>query len=192
LLAFAQGDGMVDAVQWSWKKADSASRSEVRACSVYEIDGRLLVRTVDQSDHLGLERAETIALDGFPEVPATAVGAAVVEALDRTREIPRPTSWRRLSGHAQPLLAASPSLYRSYRTWQRTARHVSVLAKPDKISVTRWHPDLSRGSWVPAADVGRPVGDWPQEIELPAAASLQEIGTAVLDGLSQPSLRDAY
>jgi hypothetical protein len=150
---------MVVAVRWSRKKVDGAGGSEVRGCSVYEIDGRLLVRTVDQSDHLGIERDEVVALDGFPDVAATAVGAAVVEALNRTREIPRPTSWRRRSEHARPLLAASPGRYQSYRSWQRAARHVSVHATRDKISVTRWHPDLSRGSWLPAEDVGRPVDE---------------------------------
>jgi hypothetical protein len=158
---------------------------------VYEIEGRLLIRTVDMSDGLGMERDDISTLDGFPGVAAAAVGATVVAALDRTREIPRPTSWRRRSEYSQPLLAASPSRYRSYRAWQRAARYVGVHAGPDGISVTRWHPDLSRGSWEPAEDVGRPVDGWPQEIKLPATASEDEIGGAVIELLGQPSLRDA-
>lgn len=158
---------------------------------MYEIDGRLLIRTVDRSDGLGIERDEASVIDGFPAVRAEVLGAELVAALDRTLEIPRPSSWRRLSEHAQPLLAASPVRYRSFRSWQRAARMVGVSAGPDKISVRRWHPDLARGSWMPAAGVGRPVEDWPQQIELPALASPHDLGAAVLALLSQPALRDA-
>ncbi|MDT4975659.1 MAG: hypothetical protein QOG98_1417, partial [Pseudonocardiales bacterium] len=104
---------------WSREKADGGGRRQVRSCSVYEIDGRLIVRTLDRSDGLGIERDEHVQIDGFPDVAAAALGTAVAEALDRAREIARPTSWRSLSEYAQPLLAASPGRYRSYRSWQR-------------------------------------------------------------------------
>jgi hypothetical protein len=181
---------MVCGVRRSKQSGDS-TQAEVRSCSIYEIDGRLLVRTLDRSDGLGIERDESTVLDGFPDLAPGAVGEAVGEALDRTVEVRRPASWRPSSECAQPLLAASPKRYRSYRAWQRAARQVSVHATLDKISVQRWHPDLSRNSWMPPADVGRPVEDWPQEIDLPASATPEEIGAAVLDVLRQPPVRDS-
>lgn len=178
-----------------WLRGGSGSRSDdrarVRSAVVSEIDGRLIVRTVDQSDGLGIERPELVTMDGFPDLAPSVVGDAVITALEQTREIPRPTSWPRLSDYAQPLLAASPGHYRSFRSWQRAARQVSVHASATEISVTREHPDLGRGSWMPAKTVARPVEDWPQRITLPLGGSPEDIGHAVLAVLQQPSLRDA-
>jgi hypothetical protein len=61
-------------VRLSRAKGNDAARSEVGSCAVYEIDGRLLVRTVDMSDGLGIERDDTFSMDGFPDVDARIVG----------------------------------------------------------------------------------------------------------------------
>ena len=87
--------------------------------AIYEIDGRLLIRTIDGSDSLGIERNDFEVIDNNadPEV----IGRAIVEAADRAREVPRPTTWPAQSEYAAPLLAASPRRYRSYRAWQDRA-----------------------------------------------------------------------
>jgi hypothetical protein len=185
--------GMLRAVQWlrGGRRRRSGDQVGVRSAVVSEIDGRLIVRTVDRSDGLGIERPELITTDGFPDLAASAVGELAIEALEQTREIPRPMSWPRRSEYAQPLLAASPGRYRSFRSWQRAARQVNVSASATEITLIREHPDLSRGSWGPAESVARPVDDWPQHVTLPPDASAADIGQALLAVLQQPSLRDA-
>jgi hypothetical protein len=183
--------GMLVVVPWGGRDRRSGGQVQVRSAAVSEIDGRLIVRTVDRSGGLGIERSELVTMDGFPDLAPAAVGGLVVKALEQTREVPRPTSWPRLSEFARPLLVASPGRYRSFRSWQRAPRQVSVHASADEISLTREHPDLDRGSWMSADAVARPVEDWPQHITLLVGASPEDIGHAVLAILQQPSLRDA-
>ena len=85
-------------------------------------------------------------------------------------------------------LGADPALTdRGRRQAERLA--AALRAQDDTIVVTRSHPDLTRGSWLSAASVGRPVEDWPQEVTLPSSASAAELGAAVLAVLEQPPLR---
>jgi hypothetical protein len=152
--------------------------------SIYEVKGRLLIRTVDGSDSLGIERNETVVIDGYPDVDAETLGRAVVAAVDQAREVPRPTTWPKLAEYAAPLLAASPGSYRSYRAWQREARHVSVTRRSKEWEIYRWRADLTRGSWGPAE-----AGGQDQRISaqgrLPRDAESAEVGTTVLALLAE-------
>lgn len=155
--------------------------------AVYEIDGRLLIRTIDGSDGLGIERDDVDVIDGYDDTEADILGRAIVAAVDRAGEVPRPATWRSRSDYAAPLLAASPRRYRSYRAWQRAARHVSVDCGPDGWQISRLYPDLDHGGWQPA-DVDDDAHSRSARRRLPADAMPSDVGTAVLDCLQEPPL----
>lgn len=149
----------------------------VMEASVYEIDGRLIIRTVHQSDRLGIESEQSRVLDGYPGISHQDIGLLVVDALQLTREIARPAAWGSLRNYAQPLLDLSPNRYRSYRAWLRVARHVSVRATAVEVSITRLQADPNRGGWNHNADNE-------DRRTLPAGASSEAIGAAVADLLA--------
>lgn len=155
--------------------------------AIYEIDGRLLIRTIDGSDSLGIERddVQVIDIDADREV----IGRAIIEAADRAREIPRPTTWPTQSEHAASLLAASPRHFRSYRAWQRAARYVGVHARPDRWHVQRWYPDLNRGGWQPPDETDQSESHGATRL-LPLSASPSDIGAEVIALLHEPPLAD--
>ena len=79
-------------------------------------------------------------------VPA---GRRVAIHVDRELAIDFESRGRRLE-HAQPLFDASPRRYRSFRSWQRRARHVDLAVRADGVRLARLHADLGRGAWLPA------------------------------------------
>ncbi len=156
--------------------------------SVYEIDGRLILRVIDGSGGLGIERSESLLVDGFPDVDAVTLGDHVVSLAADVRSVELPASSSKLSEYARPLLDVSPGRYRSYRSWQRAARRVTVTVRPDAIRLVRMHADLGRGSWRPIdPDHPRAAGH-PQQTVLDLSATAAAIGAAVLDLLAQPPI----
>jgi hypothetical protein len=155
--------------------------------AVYEIDGRLLVRTVDSWGRAGIEDEHTDVLDGYPGVMPAELGRIVQVALARCREVQPPSSWPPLRDHARPLLELSPRRFRSYRSWQRAARHVQIAEKAGSVRVERWLPD--RGGWCPASD--DPQNEWTYETAVPADAGPAVLGAAVLTTLEAPPSQGA-
>jgi hypothetical protein len=155
--------------------------------AIYEIDGRLLIRTIDGSDSLGIERNDFEVIDNNadPEV----IGRAIVEAADRAREVPRPTTWPAQFEYAAPLPAASPRHFRSYRAWQRAARYVHVQARPDHWHLQRWYPDLNRAGWQPSDETDQ-SGSHRAARRLPPSANPSDIGAEVIALLHEPPLAD--
>ncbi|MEV4517723.1 hypothetical protein AB0K00_53290 [Dactylosporangium sp. NPDC049525] len=162
---------------------------EVRTAAVYEIDGRLLVRTVNRCGHAGIEEKRTDIVDGYPGIEPGELGRTVQAALARCREVSWPTSWPLMRDYARPLLELSPRRYRSYRSWQRAARYASVRATEESVRAERWYPDLGRGGWEPIPS--DPVEDeWTYEVVVPADVGLAGMGAAILTVLAAPPLRD--
>jgi hypothetical protein len=163
---------------------------EVRTAAVYEIDGRLLVRTVHCCGRAGIEDDYTDIVDGSPGIEPGELGRTVQAALARCREVSWPSSWRPMRDYARPLLELSPRRYRSYRSWQRAARHASVRATEESVRAERWHPDLGRGGWEPIPS--EPVEEeWIYEMVAPADVGLAGMGAAILAVLAAPPLRGA-
>ena len=155
---------------------------------MYEIDGRLLVRTVNRCGRAGFEDEHTDVVDGYPGVEPGELGGIVQAALARCREVSWPSSWPPKRDYARPLLELSPRRYRSYRSWQRAARYASVCATDESVRAERWHPDLGRGGWEPIPS--DPVGEeWIYEVVVPADAGLAGMGAAILMVLAAPPLR---
>ncbi|MGH9124314.1 MAG: hypothetical protein ACRDZ8_06250 [Acidimicrobiales bacterium] len=73
------------------------------------MDGRVLLRPVDGSGGLGIERNDTTTVDGFPGLNPRQLGEAVLVALATVWEIPRHEHWSATSAYAAPLLSASPT-----------------------------------------------------------------------------------
>jgi hypothetical protein len=128
---------------------------EKRMAAVYEIDGRLLIRTVHSCGGAGIDDEGISVVDGFPGVEAREFGEAVQAALALCREVPMPDSWPSTPDYARPFLEHSPRRYRSYRAWQRSARHASVTAAAESIRVERRHPDLGEAAGAHAVQSSR-------------------------------------
>ena len=156
---------------------------------VYEINGRLLVRTVDSWGRAGIENEYTVVVDGYPDLTPDEVGQTVQAALDRGREVQPPKPWPPLREYARPLLELSPRRYRSYRSWQRAARRVSVAEKAGSVRVERWLPDLGRGGWYPGSS--DPQGEWTYETVVPADVGPAVLGAACLTTLEAPPVQGA-
>jgi len=121
---------------------DEATPLRSRGVSIYEIDGRLLVRTVDSAKGLGFERTSSAMLDGYPGVDPAALGQLVIDAATAVRAIPHPRQHSTPAHFGATLMAESPTRYRSHRSWQRAARHVSGALMLDRWALERWHdPD---------------------------------------------------
>ncbi|MEV4134773.1 hypothetical protein AB0J72_21695 [Dactylosporangium sp. NPDC049742] len=159
------------------------------AAAVYEIDGRLLLQTVHRSGRAGISERHVDVLDGYPDVTAEALGDAIGVALARSREIPWPASWPTMREVTAPHLASSPRRYRSWRSWQRAARYVSVHVTADAVHLRRWLPDLGGGGWEPRP-VDAPGDGWTYDLTIGGDATPAGIGTAVLTLLESPPLRD--
>lgn len=160
-----------------------------RMAAVYEINGRLLVCTVDSWGGAGVENKPTVAVDGYPDVTPDKVGQIVQAALAQCREVQPPQPWPPPREYARPFLELSPRRYRSYRSWQRAARFVSVDVEAGSMLVQRWLPDLGRGGWSPVpAD---PPSEWTYETVIPAEAGSAVVGAAVLTVLEAPPLQEA-
>ncbi|GIH21365.1 hypothetical protein [Rugosimonospora africana] len=162
---------------------------EKRMAAIYEIDGRLLVRTVDSWGGAGIEDKHTDVLDGYPDVMPDELGRIVQAALARCREVQPPSSWPPLRDYARPLLELSPRRYRSYRSWQRAARYAQIAEKAGSMRVERWLPDLGRGAWFPASD--DPQDEWTYMTAVPADAGPAVLGAAVLTVLGAPPWQGA-
>jgi hypothetical protein len=152
--------------------------------AVYETDGRLVLRVVDGSDGLGIERDENHVVVGLDELDPRSLGELVVSLAGQAQELVRPTSWPKLSEYAAPLIASAPTRHRSYRSWQRATRYVSV-SLVGQVGCTRLHADLSHGSWIPA---GGEASAFPQRIELGSSTTSDEIGSAVMQLLVEPPI----
>lgn len=168
--------------------------------AIYEVQGRLLIRTMDGSGGLGIERLDAATIDGYPDVDTELLGQTVIDALESAREIPRPSSWTEMSDHtnrraagsnrpANPLVAASPGTYRSFRAWQRVARRVSVARTSESWTTVIWGAELSSGGWLPAS------GQEADEIlsgqrRVPRDATPAEVGEMVMHLLTYPPIAD--
>lgn len=161
---------------------------EKRMAAVYEIDGRLLVRTVNSCGGAGIEADAITVLDGFPDLEARQLGQAVQAALIQCREIPMPRTWPSTPEYARPFLELSPRRYRSYRAWQRAARYAFVTASAESIRAERRFPDLGRGAWgpMPASPADRA---WTDDVAMAPAAPADILGNALLTVLAAPPLR---
>lgn len=155
--------------------------------AVYETDGRLLVRTVDSWGGAGIEDKHTDVVDGYPGVMPDEVGRMVRAALARCREVQAPGAWPPLREYARPLLELSPRRCRSYRSWQRAARHVNVTGKAGSVRVQRWLPDLGRGGWYLAPS--DPQSECIYDTTVPVDAGAAVHGAAVLTTLETPPLQ---
>lgn len=164
--------------------SDQVSEVPGGGAAVYEVEGRLLIRTCDGSDGLSIERDETIAIEDYPDVDADTLGCAVVAAADQALEVSRPSTWRKLSEYAAPLLAASPGKYRSYRAWQQVARYVHITRTAEAWTVTHFYPDLTSGSWLPDESENQSQSDSVQG-RLPRDATPAEVGAMVLIALAE-------
>lgn len=158
---------------------------------VYEVDSRILVRAVDGSDRMGIERDDQLAVDGYPEISAADLGRTVLDVAATVVEVPRPTSWPTRREYALLFITASPRRYRSWRQWQMAARSVSVHAGQREWELERMQPDLGRGGWLPVTrNRGELSNDgWPQKEAVPFDAPPQEMGAALLRLLEEPPMR---
>lgn len=155
---------------------------------VYEIDGRLLIRTVNNCGGAGIEDGSTVVVDGYPTIAPDELGQTVQAALDRCRDVPMPSSWPPMRDYARPFLELSPRRYRSYRAWQRATRSVFVQANADSVRVQRQFPELGRGAWRPAATQADDT--WTYEVVVTADAGTAALGSAVLKVLEAPPLQE--
>ena len=101
-----------------------SSVSTFRKVDVFEIDGRLLLQTVNETTQ-GIPVTGTVceAIDGDPDVAPGALGEAALRALGQGRVVPHPGLGERpkAKDYAGPLLANSPKRYGSDRSWMRAA-----------------------------------------------------------------------
>jgi hypothetical protein len=160
-----------------------------QAAKVFEIDGRLIIRTVNETpEGIGVVDDESVVLDGFPEVPVNLIGKAVKDALRRCRTVPRPNPWPLRSEFAAPLLALSPKRYRSYRAWLRASREATVRKTPNGLFVERLYPDLATGT---RSSTGYLPGyGYQRTVQLQRNASAMLVGAAIVRVLQQPPVRD--
>jgi hypothetical protein len=62
----------------------------IAEATMYEVDGRLIVASVDRSpDGIGVARDPDATLDGYPEIVDDVIGQAVRGALAACRHVPR-------------------------------------------------------------------------------------------------------
>ncbi|MGQ0824839.1 MAG: hypothetical protein ACT4OX_07415 [Actinomycetota bacterium] len=111
---------------------ETPTRHARGGAAIYEIDGRVLIRTHDSAGDRRISRDVSASiLDGYPDTSAAQVGHAVFSAVGDAQQVAPPLVWPRASGYNATLLAETVGDYKSFRAWQRAARCVNVAARAD-------------------------------------------------------------
>lgn len=156
--------------------------------AVYETAGRVIVRVVDGSDGPGVERCENHVVDGYPALDPAELATTMLELAATIRSIALPDQWPSLSAYSTPLVETAPRRFRSYRSWQRATRSISVAFDRDSVRLVRMHADLARGSWLPVSDSDLRAGGFSQRADLVLPTDVSTVGAAMFGLLAQPPI----